>query len=70
MHSNLFNLREMEGEANKKILTKHDQYKKIVEKRKQWIQKAYGMNCILKKYFRRKEIRCEIFMKVHEEFLK
>lgn len=51
------------------IINKHDCYKKIVERRKQWIQKAYGMNNILKKYFKRKEIRCEIFLKVFGEFL-
>jgi hypothetical protein len=51
-------------------MRKQDQYKKLVEKRKQWIIKAWGMNNVLKKSIKRKEIRCEIFMKVFGEFLK
>ena len=54
----------------REIIRKHDQYKILAERRKQWIFKAWGMNSVLKKHFKRKEIRCEIFLKVFGEQLK
>ena len=54
----------------REIIRKHDQYKILAERRKQWIIKAWGLNNVLKKHFKRKEIRCEIFLKVFGEQLK